>query len=194
MTFAHSIDGTTMVSAANAPTSAAVVVNFVVFQAGWFACVLGAAHGLAWAGTLAAFAIVAAHVYFARRPRAELKLVAIALLIGAVWESALVAIGWLDYPAGFFLPSIAPHWILALWGLFAITVNYSLGWLKPRLAMAAVLGAVAGPLAFRGGAALGAVQVVEPLRAFTALASGWALFTPLLLWCARRDDDGGAHA
>lgn len=178
----------------NQPTTARVVVNFVVFQAGWFACVLGAAHGLAWAGTLAAAVIVTAHVVFALRPRAELKLVAIALLIGALWDSALVYFGWLAYPAGSFIAGCAPHWILALWALFAITLNYSLGWLKGRPLVATMLGAVAGPLAYRGAAALGAVQFIESLPAFVALAAGWAFFTPLLLWFAQRGDDGGAHA
>ena len=139
MTAAQSIDGMMAAPVAQAPTTARVVVNFVVFQAGWFACVLGAAHGLAWAGTLAAGVIVAAHVFFAVRPRAELKLVATALLIGVVWDSALVALGWLNYPAGFFIDGLAPHWILALWALFAITLNYSLGWLKSKLVVAALL-------------------------------------------------------
>ncbi len=190
MTAAHSID----VMTAPKPATTRVVINFVVFQAGWFACVLGAAHGLAWAGTLAASAIVAAHVVFSVRPRAELKLVAIALLIGTVWDSALVMLGWLNYPAGFVIEGIAPHWILALWALFAITLNYSLAWLKSRLVVAALLGAVAGPMAYRGAAALGAVQFAEPLPAALALSLGWAVFTPLLVWLARRDDGGGAHA
>jgi len=36
-----------------------LALNVLLFQAGWFACVLGAAQGLPWIGLLAAVAIVA---------------------------------------------------------------------------------------------------------------------------------------
>ena len=173
---------------AAAPATARVIANFAAFQIGWFACVLGAAHDLPWAGTAVAAAIVAAHIGTAARPLQELKLVVIALLIGTVWDSALIALGWLDFKSGFLVHGMAPHWILALWALFATTLNFSLGWLKARLPAAVVLGAVAGPLAYWGGASLGAVSLVEPLPAAAALSAGWALFTPLLVLLARRHD------
>ena len=170
------------------PGTARVIANFAAFQSGWFACVLGAAHDLAWAGTIAATAIVTAHIVCAARPLPELKLVAIALSIGVVWDSALVALGWLDFKSGFLIDGMAPHWILALWALFAMTLNLSLAWLKERLLVAAVVGAVAGPLAYWGGARLGAVVLADPVPALIALAVGWALFTPLLVRLARRYD------
>jgi hypothetical protein len=173
---------------AAAPNTARVVANFAIFQIGWFACVLGAAHDLPWAGTIIATVIVATHIFCARRPLEECKLIAIALVIGAVWDSLLVTLGWLDFKSGFLVDGMAPHWILALWALFAITLNLSLAWLKVRLLAAAILGAVAGPLAYWGGVRLGAVSFVEPLPAAVALSIGWALFTPLLARLARRYD------
>jgi hypothetical protein len=170
------------------PGTARVIANFAAFQVGWFSCVLGAAHDLPWAGTAVAAAIVAAYIGFAARPLQELKLVAIALLIGAVWDSALVALGWLDFKSGFLIDGMAPHWILALWALFAMTLNVSLAWMKAHLMAAVVLGAIAGPLAYWGGVRLGAVSFVEPLRAVVALSIGWALFMPLLAVLARRYD------
>ena len=169
-----------------APSTARVIVNFLAFQAGWFACVLGAAHDLPWAGTSLAAAIVAAHIGYAARPPQELKLVAVALLIGVLWDSLLVNLGWLDFRSGFLIDGMAPHWILALWALFAITLNLSLAWLKSRLPVAVLLGAIAGPLAYWGGSRLGAVTIPEPLPAMIALSLGWALFTPLLALLARR--------
>ena len=170
------------------PTTARVVANFLAFQIGWFSCVLGAAHDLPWAGTAVAAAIVAAHIGSAARPLQELKLVAIALLIGTAWDSALVTLGWLDFRSGFFIEGMAPHWILALWALFAMTLNVSLAWMKTHLTAAVVLGAIAGPLAYWGGVRLGAVSFVEPMPAVVALSIGWALFTPLLAVLARRYD------
>src|SRR5258708_5002033 len=82
------------------PSALRLFFNVIAFQCGWFACVLGAAHGWPWAGTASAAAIVAWHVIRARRPAEELKLIGWALLIGVVWDSALVAAGWLAYAAG----------------------------------------------------------------------------------------------
>ncbi|MBA0901888.1 MAG: DUF2878 domain-containing protein [Candidatus Nitrotoga sp.] len=169
------------------PAILRVIANFVAFQAGWFACVLGAAHSLPWAGTAFAAVIIVTHVFFAEKPRREIRLIVMALLIGIVWDSTLVMLGWLDFTSGFLLAGVAPHWILALWALFAITLRHSLAWLQAHLFAAAVLGAIAGPLAYWGGLGLGAVILVEPLHALVALSIGWGIFTPLLLRLAREE-------
>ena len=165
-----------------------VAVNFIAFQLGWFACVLGAAHGIAWAGTGFALAVVAWHLSRASAPRAELMLVLTAAGMGALWDSALAAVGWIRYPSGVLIEGAAPHWIVALWMLFATTLNLSLGWLKRSMPLAAVFGAIGGPLAYLGGAGLGALEMVEQRLALAALALGWAVFTPLLLQVARLYD------
>lgn len=162
-----------------------ILVNFVAFQLGWFACVLGAAHGLPWAGTGVALAIVAWHLTRAIRPRDELVLVLIAAGIGAVWDSALSALGWIRYPNGVLIEGAAPHWIVAMWMLFATTLNASLAWLRRNLPLAAVFGALGGPLAYLGGAKLGALTFAAQDAALVALALGWAVLTPLLLRLAR---------
>ena len=69
-----------------------------------------------------------------------------------------MAAGWLEYPSGILLSNTAPHWIVAMWVLFASTLNVSLRWLRGRWALATLLGAVAGPLAYYGGAGLGACR------------------------------------
>ena len=164
------------------------IANFVAFQLGWFAVVLGAAYGWPWIGTAAALAIVAWHVTRAPRPSAELVLVVSAAAIGALWDSALAALGLVVYPHGMLVEGTAPHWIVALWMLFAATLNVSLGWLKRSLALAAAFGALGGPLAYLAGAKLGALAMPQPVPATAALALGWALLTPLLVIVARRHD------
>lgn len=187
----------TAVATATVPTvtvtsPAGIIANLVAFQIGWFACVLGAAHGWPWAGTALAAAAVAWHAARAARPVRELKLVAAAVLIGALWDSTLTITGWLAFTSGALIAGAAPHWILAMWALFATTLNVSLNWLKGRWLTAALLGAIAGPLAYLAGARLGAVVLVEPAAALIALGIGWALITPLLLMLARRYD--GVHS
>ena len=162
------------------------LLNFVLFQIGWFACVLSAAALQPWIGALIALVIIALHLWRATLPAHELLLLIVAVLIGAIWDSLLVMLGLLGYPAGTLIHNTAPYWIIVLWALFATTLNVSLQWLKEHLAMAALLGAIAGPLAYAGGAGLGAVELVDINMAFAALALGWALFTPLLLVLATR--------
>lgn len=162
--------------------------NFVAFQFGWFACVLGGAHGLPWVGTGIALIIVAWHLMHAVRPKQELLLILSAAGIGMVFDSLLVALGWLTYPSGTLIAGTAPHWIVALWMLFAITLNLSLAWLKRRPFVAVLFGAIGGPLAYLGGAKLGALNFIAPTPALITLAVGWALFTPILVFLSLRFD------
>ena len=169
-----------------APSRLRLVLNVIAFQFGWFACVLGAAHDQPWLGSAVVAVLVAGHLATAVRPAVEARLVAAALVIGVVWETLLLAGGWIEYPTGVVWASVAPLWIVMLWALFAITLNSSLGWLKGRLLVAAVFGAVGGPLAYWGGVRLGALVFVEPLFAVIALAVGWAVLTPMLVVLAQR--------
>ncbi|WP_420812614.1 DUF2878 family protein [Nitrosococcus wardiae] len=61
------------------------------------------------------------HVAMIRAPHRELRLILLGGAIGAFWDSFLVAMGWLHYPSGTFMAGMAPHWIIALWMLFACT-------------------------------------------------------------------------
>jgi hypothetical protein len=167
-------------------------LNVALMQAGWFACVLGAAHGLPWFGTGATIAIVAWHAARAARPAEELKLIALVTLAGGSFDSALTAAGWVAFPNGQFAPWLAPHWIFALWALFATGLNVSLAWLKGRWWLAAAIGAVASPLSYWAGVRLGAATFVEPPLMLAALALGWAAILPAILRLAQRFDGYGA--
>ena len=163
-----------------------MIVNVVLFQLGWFACVLGAANGHAREGALAAALIVALHIARAAQPGREALLAAAAALLGALFESALVQTGWVRFDAGVLLEGAAPYWMVALWALFATTLNESMRMLQTRPWIAALFGAIGGPLAYYGGARLGALDLVQPVAMLAALAVGWAIATPLLLSLARR--------
>lgn len=165
-----------------------MIVNIVLFQIGWFACVLCAARDLPWAGTGVALVVAAIHLARAARPAEELKLIALALVIGVVWDSALVALGWITYPSGTLIAGTAPHWILAMWAIFATTLNISMRWMKKRWLIAFVLGAVCGPLSYWGAGRLGAATFTEPMAALVALALGWGVIMPALMWLSDRFD------
>ena len=162
--------------------------NFLAFQIGWFACVLGGAHDLPWVGTGIALVIVAWHLTRAARPKQELLLVLSAAAIGALFDTLLVWLGGFTCSSGTLIAGTAPHWMVALWMLFATTLNLSLAWLKRRLFVAALFGAIGGPLAYLGGEKLGALNFASPTAGLIALAIGWALLTPLLAMIAQRFD------
>lgn len=165
-----------------------VFINFLLFQAGWFATVLGAANGQPWMGPVVVLAIVALHLRAARRPAVEARLVAGAVLLGLAADSLLLATGWIAYPNGGWIPGVAPYWIVSLWALFATTLNVSMRWLSGRAALAALFGAVGGPLSYLAGARLGAMSFVETAPAVAALAVVWAVAMPLLMKLASRFD------
>lgn len=164
---------------------------FIVGQAGWYACVLSAARHVAWMGEAIALALVAVHLLRVERARQELKLILIVVSIGWSWESLLMDLGLLAYPTGSAIAALgglAPLWLPALWALFAAQVNTTYGWLKRRVGAAVLLGAIAGPLSFRAGAALGALRFEKPWPAALALAAGWAVLLPLIMLLGRRWD------
>jgi hypothetical protein len=165
-----------------------LAVNVLLFQAGWFACVLGAAHGMPWVGLLGAATIVAWHLARAMQPKQELALVAVAAVLGALFETLLVQTGWVRFGTGVLIEGTAPGWMVALWASFATTLNVSLRWLRARTGLAALFGAVGGPAAYYAGAKLGAIELVRTDAALAAIAAGWAILTPVLLRVARRLD------
>ena len=165
-----------------------LLTNFLFFQIGWFSSVLGGANDMPWFGPLAVLAIVAIHLRLAQRPASEVALLLSCALVGAVFDSMLVAFGWVSYSSGMFSPSMAPYWIITMWMLFATTLNVSLRWLREMPIVAALLGLVAGPLTYLGGAKLGGILLVDQVAALTMLGVGWAILMPGLLILAERFD------
>jgi hypothetical protein len=169
-----------------------LIANIALFQAGWIACVLGAAHGLPWIGASAAALIVAWHTLRAAHPARELALVGVAAALGALLETVLLQSGFVHFPHGGPFEGFVPYWMVALWALFATTLNVSLRWLRAHPALGAWLGGIGGPLAYYAGARLGAIELAAAGPAFGAIAIGWAVLTPLLFACARRLDGHAA--
>jgi hypothetical protein len=170
------------------PSRARLLANFAIFEAAWFACILGVAHGRPLWGTAAVGAAIAWHLAISARPATELALVAALAAIGLVAESAVVAQGHVAYPSGQPVAWLAPYWMVALWAEFAIALNVTLRWLKRRPLLAAALGAVFGPLSFLGGVRLGGARFVDETAALATLACLWAALMPLVMALSDRLD------
>ena len=163
-----------------------IFLNFVAFQVGWFSSVLGAAKQMPWLGPLVLIGIVIIHLRQAHRPGLEAGLIIACGVIGAHFDSVLVALGWVTYTSGYINTSLAPYWIVTMWMLFATTLNRSMTWLKGRLALAAVMGAIAGPMSYYAGSKLGGIVFETPLPALVVLSVGWALIMPVVVMLSER--------
>lgn len=162
------------------------ILNFVLFQAGWFACVLGGAHGMPIAAVVAAGAVIGASLLWLSVDRmSDVRLFLAVALIGFCVDTMHLRFGVFALIDDPLVPHLCPLWLVALWAMFGTTLRDSLSWLAGRYGLAALLGAVAGPLSYLGGAKLGAVTL-HPNRAFSiaALVVGWAIVMPLLVWLA----------
>lgn len=165
-----------------------MLINFTAFQVGWFSSVIGAAKQMPWLGPVVLVLVLAIHLKQSHRPHFELGLIAACGIVGLFFDSLLVAFGWVAYPSGQFSALLAPYWIVTMWMLFGTTLNLSMGWLKRRAALAAVLGAIGGPASYIAGQKLGGIIFLDYVAALVALAIIWAISMPLLLALATRLD------
>ena len=179
---------TRLASAPGAPTRGVQLANFIVFEAAWFAAVLGAAHQVPLWGTTCVIAAIAWHLGVSARPAPEAVLVGLACVIGLVVETAVAMQGHVAYPSGQPVAGLAPYWMVALWGELAIALNVTMRWLKGRWWLAALLGAIGGPAAFSGGVELGGAVFIDKTAALATLACIYAVAMPLLVWLGTRFD------
>jgi hypothetical protein len=156
------------------------IVNFIFFQAAWFAAVLGAAHGMPWLGVLAVPIALALHLALSPDWRPELLLALTAAVTGFIFDSVLIAAGFFS-PLPYVFPApFSSLWMVMLWVNLATTMNVSMGWLRGRYALAAFFGAIGGPLAYYSGAKLGAMTRLPDAGGLVGIGISWAIAMPLL--------------
>ncbi|MGB6489528.1 MAG: DUF2878 family protein [Steroidobacteraceae bacterium] len=121
-------------------------VTLAAYELVWFAAVIGAGHGLAWPGVAGTLSFAAWRLAASQHRGTELKLIAVALLLGFLLETLWVRLGLIRYAAPWPMQTHAA-WLMALWAAFALTVVPLFSYLHERPWLAAALGAVGGPLA-----------------------------------------------
>ena len=116
-----------------------------------------------------------------------------AAVFGIVWESLLVQAGVLSYTTGTIFAGFAPYWIVAMWLLFATTLNLGMRWLRKSPWIAAIAGGIGGPMSFIAGEKTGAVSFAEPVSAILIIGAGWAIMLPLLVYYAVRFEEAATR-
>ncbi len=159
------------------------LANAVGYQAVWLVSVAGAARGSTLAGVIAAGAFIGLTLAFGGKQRADLRLIPLAMLTGLLVDSAWIGMGWLHYSAPWPSAQFAPAWIIGIWASFVLTLNHSFAFLKRRYALAAMLGAIGGPLAYWSASrGLGAVHFDAPAATvLIGLGAVWTCVFPLLV-------------
>ncbi len=164
-----------------------LAVNIVAFQAAWLALVLSAADGRTAPGLAAGVAAVLIHLVRSTHPAREAAVLLAAVLIGFAAETGLLRSGLIGYAAPQPAAGTVPVWLLMIWLVFATTLNGSMAWLGTRPLLAAVLGAIFGPLAYLAGEGLGGMEIREPRwLTLAAISAIWLVAMPILLAIARR--------
>ena len=166
-----------------------IITNFVLFQLGWFACVLGGAYDQVLLGSLIAMLVIAYHFYCANDAIQELRLLTVALIIGFIFESIVTSQGLARYSHGQVFDIMAPLWMILMWPLFATTLNLSMRWLKNLSPiLVSLFGAIFAPLAYYAGNQLGAVEYDNLTLSLSIIAISWAALLPALVIISLRLD------
>jgi len=163
----------------------AKIINLVVFNIAWFACILGAAWGIPWLGVAVVALSVGGHLLYASFDRGLAVLFVLAFVIGWGFDALVVVVGALDFPPHALLLAPVPLWMPCMWVSLATTLHLSLGWMRGRWLVAMLFGLLGGPGAYYTGMKLGAVTLGDDLmRSLLIVGIEWGVAMPVLVWLA----------
>lgn len=166
------------------------VLNIVMSNLGWFACVGGAAHQRPLLGPLVMLLVLGVHFFLMPNAAREARLLVAAGLLGFSLDTAQAAVGAFAFHGTGLATWVSPPWMVALWLNLATTLRTSLSWLTGRYVLAVLLGVIGGPLSYYAGAQLGALILhANVTLSMLAVAVAWGGAMPLLVWLAHRPDD-----
>ncbi|MFL9672281.1 DUF2878 domain-containing protein [Pseudomonas marginalis] len=145
------------------------LANAVLFQCGWFACVLGG--DSPW--LLVGLAVLAIHLLWISSWATDGALIIRVTLLGTVLDTLLRSLGVFHFSEP---GPLIPFWLILLWAVLATTLRHCLAWSARPWWRAAALGAIGGPLSYYAGSQLAGVHFGYPLLPTMAgLALLWAV-------------------
>ncbi|OED44419.1 hypothetical protein ACH42_07570 [Endozoicomonas sp. (ex Bugula neritina AB1)] len=151
-----------------------LAVNYLLFQTGWFLCVVGT-DSIALYVTCT---ILFIHFITIGNWREEKETLAVCLLLGSAVDSFLGNLDILQFNND---GRILPVWLACIWVLLGTTIKHSLSWVGKNRYIGALLGFIGGPAAYVGMAQLTDMHLAEPLwQTLLILAILWAIIIPLL--------------
>jgi hypothetical protein len=158
------------------------LVNAVLFQAAWFACVIGGARDVSLWGMVAVVGL-AGYSLHARTAGRDLVLASVAAVVGFLLETVWIRSGVLVYGGAL----VAPVWIVLLWVGVGLTINHSLSMFKPRPWLGGLLAGTSAPLSYLAGERFGAVSIPDPWL-LAVVSAIWFLLFSLAFTLAREGE------
>ena len=160
--------------------------NLLAFQACWWTLILTGPRS-AWLGLLVTGLWALIHLSLTSQARADLLLMGVLFVAGPWLDVAVAAQGWLEYHGAAPYRGAPPYWIFGLWLAFAMTVHHAMRGIFQRPLLAALLGAIGGPLAYYGGSRFGAATLPDPATtALLGLGLSWAAAMLLISLLSRQ--------
>ena len=162
-------------------------VNFVLYQSGWFACVLGVAWNLQWLGIGIALCLVGLHFWLATDRSLQIKLGLTAAVCGLIIDSGQLWAGVFTFPRGSVVERLPPPAIAVLWLQFATTFRYSMSWLSRRYVICGLLRALRCATGFLCRRTAWRDRIlVASTRELCHLGVVWSFAVPLLVFISDR--------
>lgn len=164
------------------------IFNALIFNVAWLCCVVGG-NGVALITVIFAVFI---HLRYISSDYKELILFFQIVLFGFIVDSLFIKAGVLIHPNDGLFP---PFWLVALWLMFATTLNHSMKFFRKHIVFASMAGAISGPLSYIAGARMSDFSLGEPLVvAVFSISAIWACVFPICLWLAKRYEDNFIQA
>ncbi|GLH46842.1 DUF2878 domain-containing protein [Pseudomonas lactis] len=156
------------------------LANAVLFQCGWFVCVLGG--DSRW--LLIGIAALGVHLLWISSWTREGQVILAVTVLGTLVDTALRGLGVFEFNTP---GPLIPLWLILLWALLATTLRHCLAWSAQPWWLASLLGAVGGPLSYYAGSQLAGVSFgYGTIPTLIGLALLWAMLFPLLHRIAQR--------
>lgn len=161
------------------------VVNGVLFQVAWFACVLGGAGDTLLWGVPVLLAMLGQSMVGTSAGR-DLLFASVAAVIGFLVDTLWIRTGVLDYNGA----AVAPVWIVLLWAAVGLSLNHCLSYFKTRPWLGGALAGGGAPFSYLAGERFGAVTIDDPLQ-LLAVAPVWLILFTVAFTLARESDSQG---
>ena len=157
-----------------------ILLNVLLYQIVWFLCVFKENQG-----ALIGLVFLVAHLFFSPCRIKDMRMMAVLLAIGTLIDGTLHLAGFMTYNVQA-LP--IPFWLAVVWLALATLPHHSLKWLKGRILLSSLLGALGGPLAYWAGVKAGAASFTLPvIFSLTLLAVIWGVLWPFTMYIAEKD-------
>lgn len=155
------------------------IINFILFQLLWTACVLGAAYQQFQFTWLFLGLIIAMSIY--SPDKKDLIYASLFCLIGYGSDSLMSYLSLIKYQSFIFHDTLAPAWILMLWLGMALSIRWSFSWLLKYPKIGSLFMMVGAPFSYFFAHNLGAIEIQFFPETLFFISFVWGIIYLLLL-------------